>query len=281
MSIKTQINDRQLWEHWDFWHRDNEPLPDPDKVKKHRKITLFSTCMGRAHDLKKTLLKNIVDNADYPNLEILILNYNSSDDLEEWMKRYISPWIEDGIVTYYKTTDPEFYEMGHSRNVAYKLASGDIVNNVDADNYTGLGFAEYVNRQAEVAPKNAVFAKGKRMMHGRLGMYRNEFFEIGGYDEDLTGYGYDDHWLQIRAMEFSNKKFMWWGCGPVDFSARIKTPRGVVGSNMREKSWKKTENANKLIALEKFERKELVSNLNRPWGAASVSKNFSTKTFDI
>lgn len=275
-----EIDDKKMWEEWDFYQPKKDRIPEDEDVKIHRKITISTTCMGRTYDLKRTLIKNIMDNADYPNVEFLVLNYNSKDDLDDWMKRYVSPWIEDGIVSYYKTTDPEFYEMGHSRNLCYKLASGDIVNNVDADNFTGVGFASHINKLAELQPKNGVFAKGKRSMHGRLGLYREECLALGGYDEDLTGYGYDDHWLLTRAMQ-TGKKLMWWGSQAHGFSERIKTPRNVVGNNMREKSWRKTEDANKAIATEKFHKKQWVINKDRHWGAANVTKNFDSKIIKI
>lgn len=277
---KQEIDDREMWKSWKFFDLKKDKIPTDEEVKKHRKITISTTCMGRTYDLKRTLIKNIMDNMDYPNVEFLVLNYNSKDDLDEWMKRYVSPWIEDGTVAYYKTTDPEFYEMGHSRNMCYKLATGDIVNNVDADNFTGVGFASHINKLAEMQPENGVFAKGKRSMHGRLGLYREECIALGGYDEDLTGYGYDDHWLLIRAMQ-TGKKLMWWGSQSMNFAERIKTPRSVVGNNMREKSWKTTENANKAIATEKFFKKEWVVNKDKPWGSANVTKNFSTTPYKI
>lgn len=254
---------------WKFWDPKTEPLPE--EPEKFRKISLCTNCMNRTYDLKKTFIQNIIHNQDYPNVEFVLLNYNSKDDMDEWVKQYLMGWIEDGTVVYYKTTEPEFYEMGHSRNVAFKLATGDIVNNVDADNYTNQGFAAVLNRMAEVAPKEAIFAKGKRMMHGRFGMYRDEFLQIGGYDEELTGYGFDDHNVLYRAMALG-KKFMWWGheC-PMD---RIKTPRSEVGKNMKEKSWKKTERINKDITMKKLESGVRVVNEGHHWGKATVIKNF-------
>lgn len=264
----------RIWDEykWEFWEPSEEPLPTD--VSKERKISICTNVMGRTYDLKRTYVKNIVDNLDYPNVEFVLVNYNSKDDMDEWVKRYLSVYIEDGIVNYYKTTEPEFYEMGHSRNLQSKLAQGDIINNVDADNYCGFGFADAINKLAELRPEKAVFAKGKRMMHGRFGMYKKEFLELGGYDEDLTGYGYDDHHVMNRAMA-SGYKLMWWtGVPGNNFMRRIKTPRNIVGTNMREKKWKKTETVNKTIALKKLAAKEFISNQNRHWGKATLLKNF-------
>src|SRR5688572_31144005 len=108
-------------------------------------ISFCTTCMGRIHDLAQTLPRNMADNADYPALEFVLLDYHSRDGLEQWVKDHLMPHIESGRLVYARTVEPEWYEMAHSRNVAFKLASGQIVCNVDADNWTGPGFAAVLN----------------------------------------------------------------------------------------------------------------------------------------
>jgi hypothetical protein len=41
--------------------------------------------MDRLSHLKKLYAKNIENNRDYPNVEFVLLDYNSSDELEEWV----------------------------------------------------------------------------------------------------------------------------------------------------------------------------------------------------
>jgi len=264
-----------VWDdyNWRFWSPKDEPLPKLSS--KYRKISLCTTCMDRLHDLKETLPKNIEDNKYYPNLEFVILDYNSTDGLEQWIKSDMMDHIETGRLVYYRTQEPEYFEMGHSRNVAFRLALGNIVNNVDADNFVNKDFADMLNSMAEVCPQKAVFCKGKRGMHGRIGFYKNEFLSLGGYDEDLVGYGFDDHSLVYRAMG-SDFKMMWWGGKYYD---RIKTPRKEVVTNMRDKNWKKTENKNKEITFAKIKNKEWKVNVNRPWGKAKLVRNFNTEIY--
>ena len=256
---------------WDFWEPENDPLPE--KVSRYRKISICTTCMNRLYDLKETLPKNIKDNKDYPNLEFVVLDYNSTDGLEEWMKNNMMDHISTGRVVYCRTQEPEYFEMGHSRNIAFKLASGDIVNNVDADNFVNNGFADVLNKMAEIRPKQALFCKGKRGMHGRIGFYKDDFLSLGGYDEDLVGYGFDDHNLVYRAMCLGFK-MMWWGGKYCD---RIKTPRGEVTANMEHKSWRETEKINQKITFAKIEKKEWIVNRDRHWGKAKIVKNFNIK----
>ena len=261
---------------WSFWDSNKNPLPE--KSSRYRKISICTTCMNRLGNLKETLPKNIEDNKDYPNVEFVLLDYNSADGLEDWVKQNMMDHINSGRLVYYKTSEPEHFRMGHSRNVAFKLSTGDIVNNVDADNFIGKGFIDVINKLAELCPERAIFAKGKRMMHGRIGLYKNEFLTLGGYDEDLLGYGFDDHSVVYRAMALGHK-FMWWN-NSGDFMNRIKTSSRDKTRHMSKtnKNWKETEVINKEITMKKTKAGEFIVNQNSHWGKAVVTKNFVETT---
>lgn len=239
------------------------------EVKQEYKISLCTTCMGRLHDLKDTLPVNIKTNKDYQNLEFVILNYNSPDGLDNWMRDNMSEHIESGKVVYYKTELPQHYSMTKSRNLAFKLASGDIVNNVDADNFVNEGFARYVNVLANQQTEKAIFAKGKRMLRGRLGFWKKEFMEIlRGYDESIEHYGHDDHDLMNRAW-LAGFTLMWYG-------GKYYTSNGSKKhqtENMEEKNWKMTELKNKIISAENIIDGKIGGN-SGAWGQTVITKNF-------
>lgn len=44
-------------------------------------ISFCTVCMNRTLHLKETLIKNIRDNSAYPNLEYVLLNYGSKDEM--------------------------------------------------------------------------------------------------------------------------------------------------------------------------------------------------------
>jgi glycosyltransferase involved in cell wall biosynthesis len=173
-------------------------------------ISFCTTCMNRISHIKTTLLKNILDNLDYQgNVEFILLDYNSSDGLEKYIKTELSKFINEGKLLYYRTEDPLKYNMSHSRNMAYKLASGDIVCNIDADNFTGKGFAKYIN---EVFNKDGnVFlsthnAKNvKNDVLGRICVKKIHFLNVGGYDERMKHYGFDDFDF-VNRLEMSGVK---------------------------------------------------------------------------
>lgn len=257
----------KLWEKykWDIWNPKTLPLIDTPAYEK--RIAICTTCMGRTSDLKATLPANIASNADYRNLEFVVLDYGSKDDMYEFMMSdLIRPFLTMGRVRYLRTKRPNHFSMSHSRNIAFLNSKADIVTNVDADNFTGRSFAVMLNKLAATCQKKAFFSKGKRGLHGRIGMYKSEFQQIGGYDEDLRGYGFDDHSLMIRAMN-SGFKMMWWGgLTDEDFTRRLRTPRNRVAENMIDKNWRNSEMLNHELTINKVERGVLVTNQGRPWG---------------
>jgi glycosyltransferase involved in cell wall biosynthesis len=156
--------------------------------------------MGRLHHLKETFIASIEQNRDYPNVEFVLLDYNSADGLRDWARDTLTPYIEAGIVTYYRTTQPKCFHHSHSRNLSLRLATGVIVCNLDADNRAGEDFAFYANeRVTEKRFLRALHREGKDSgVAGRTAMLRERVLEVGGYDEGYRGWGYEDTDLYAR-----------------------------------------------------------------------------------
>ena len=263
MNHDRYWNDQKIW---------NGKITKP--IVKNYKISLCITCMDRFQDLSTTLPFNLAHEA-YPNVEFIILDYNSKEPLDAWIKDY----VDKGLVTYYRTNEPKYYSMSHSRNVVFTLATGDIVMNFDADNFIQgrtqelpQSFCTYVNVFAnEAEGKKGIFSKGKRLMHGRVGCFKNEFMQLRGYDEDIIGYGYDDTDL-VRRLWASDCTLYWYGGAYLD---RLKTHRWMKGMNMPNKNWRETESINKKQSCEKLEAGILIRNTDKPWAKCRVIKNFT------
>jgi len=242
---------------------------------KQYKISICTTIMDRLKDLKQTLPQNIKDNSDYPNVEFVVLDYNSKkDDIGGWIKSEMMEHIDSGKLVYYRTTEPQYFDMSHSRNIAFLAATGDIVNNVDADSFTPsseeFGFATYLNKLANEQPEKAIFAKSRQLLRGRLGFYRKEFIELlGGYDEKLKGYGNDDANLQNRSWELGFKMMSFRGqfCGRAP--DHIKHQEGKY-----KEEWWRTEGKNRLISYTDLITGNFKANEGRVWGKAKLIKNF-------
>ena len=105
-------------------------------------------------------------------------DYNSQDGLEEWIAQSMMKYIEMGILVYYRTTEPAYYRRSHSRNMVFRLAEGEVVCNLDADNYLGRGFAEFMLK--EFNNKERLFYTSNlcyRDVFGRVCLERKEFLK--------------------------------------------------------------------------------------------------------
>ena len=169
--------------------------------------------------------------------------------------------------------------MSHSKNVAFKLASGDIVMNVDADNYVPKDFATFINKQAnQVGDKKVVFASHHARLRGMLGFYKKDFVDIlGGYSEDMYGYGPCDRDIYNRA-KIKGFTFIYFG-----HHDRLEES-DTYSHSKREANfpWRIKEighghsfKMNRLICAINLFLGKITANEGREWGRANVVKNFS------
>lgn len=177
------------------------------------RISFCIISMNRLHHLKETLPKNILDNKEYDNLEFVVLDYNSTDGMEEWMKVSMSKYILSGKIVYYHTFDPQVFSHSHSKNVAFKLASGDIVCNINADHFTGFGFAKYVNKKFNQNsnlvlttidyPKTRYDYQPSIDVLGKVCVRKTDFLKVNGFDEKMVNYGFEDLDF-VKRIELNN-----------------------------------------------------------------------------
>jgi len=161
------------------------------KYPELKKVSFCITCMNRLHHLKHTLPINLQDT--YPNLEIVLVNYSSTDNLSSWIQPYLNK------IKYVEVHGKKYFHMAHAKNVAAKHATGDIIVNVDADNFTGTGFAQHISNL--FASSQTIVAVGFDSRHttGRIAMLRAHFIALTGYDEHMVGWGFEDIDLYHRA----------------------------------------------------------------------------------
>ncbi|UCJ05015.1 hypothetical protein KTO58_15050 [Chitinophaga pendula] len=159
--------------------------------------------MNRLFTLKETLPGNIACSRRFPNTEIILLDYNSSDGLESWVKENCLQYIEEGILSFYRIIDPlpRYFSHAHSRNIAFRLATGNIICNVNADYHVGDNILGYVSNELPVNDPLALIADlngADRDNIGRICLRTADFHTVGGFDESFKGYGYEDIDLSLR-----------------------------------------------------------------------------------
>jgi len=242
-------------------------------IEKFYKISICIPCMNRLKEAKVTIPKNIEDNSDYSNLEFVLLDYNSKDGLEDWVKSEMMEFIDSGLLVYYRTEEPEYFCPQHSRNVVMLLGSGDIVNMVDANKFTTEGFATYINRVANQISSPAIFARaagGNFRLFGRIGFFKKDFIDLGGYNEQLSGYGWQDRDLLYRAMK-SGFTLGWYK----NYIMRYPSKHGSGYFHPRNRKILFTHDINCLISYINLLLGKYIANDGMEWGKAQLVKNFT------
>ena len=219
-------------------------------------ISFCSTCMNRLFHLKHTIEKNILDNISYPNVEFVLIDYNSQDGLEGFVKKNLSKYIDDGILNYYKTNEPQKFHASKAKNLSHALAKGDIVCNVDGDNFTGKDFAYYINYLYNKGGTNTIYQFHKPPFWGtvgRLSFYKENFMKLGGYDEAFLPIGHEDMDLVNRGREMG-----------LEFKQeRLENFQRYLSNTTLEKSVNCTDELQDYYKLEGTNRKLSNSNIEK------------------
>ena len=171
-------------------------------------IVFCTTCKGRAQHIEKTLPRNLADNADYPNCRFVILDYNSADHLLPYLgANHAADVVGGRLAVYGEYSWPGPFRMAHAKNMAHRcgiLEGADILVNLDADNFTGPGFASYIAEQFKTFGADsflwARMIKGEmpRGINGRIVVSKHAFLNLGGYDEKYSTWSPDDKDFNLR-----------------------------------------------------------------------------------
>jgi glycosyltransferase involved in cell wall biosynthesis len=180
-------------------------------MEKIPKVSFCITCKGRIEHIKQTLRQNIDDNQG-ADVQFVLLDYNSTDGLQEYIKENFADEIADGTLKYVYYPEAEKFKRGHAKNMAHRAADGEILVDLDGDNFTGEGFADYVAKQFDEANEGIFLRplpetlaelsnKGTVGCAGRIAVKREDFFAIGGYDEKYKGWSAEDANLDKRLQD--------------------------------------------------------------------------------
>jgi len=169
------------------------------------KISFCITCKNRLHQLSQTLLKNLQDNqADQADVEFILVDFASRDGLKEWVIQNCAYALSTGYLKYYYTSQMDSWECPLAKNTAHWLGTGDILVNLDCDNFTGKNGARYVMDQFELYGPELILHQSSSQpgdgSFGRISLRREYFHLIGGYNESFNPMGYQDTDLILRSV---------------------------------------------------------------------------------
>src|SRR5665213_2877840 len=114
------------------------------------KIACVTTCRGRLNHLKQTLPQNIADRGAWPDVVFVVLDYNDQSGVGEYIRNNHAADLKSGRLVYYRNIEAGRFHMAHAKNQAHRCAmleGADVLVTLDADNYTGPGFVDYLAAQ--------------------------------------------------------------------------------------------------------------------------------------
>ncbi len=225
-------------------------------------ISICIPCMNRTYDLKKVMPSLIKMANTSPPVEIVILDYNSQDDLAEYIesvkeKRLL---LNGSTLLYVKCAGRGHYHMAHARNLSVLVSSGEYIVISSADIFLDENFINIV--RGLIDTHNFVWMCGEKHK-AVIVCQKKEFVDAGGYDERFEFYGGEDRDLYTRLQK-RGKRF---GMYPARLVKVIHTPGEIKVKNYRLKLSKhEMIKRGRAIYSENLANDVLVANKGKKWG---------------
>ena len=224
-------------------------------------LSFCITCMNRTNYLKKTLLKNLNDNKN-SKVEFILVNFNSVDGLEDYINNNneIKKYLVTKQLKYFNCEKLKYWHSSIAKNIAHNYASGNILVNLDCDNFIGENGGDFIINYFKQLGNNIILSQSKEIFGsgtaGRISISKNNFKKLGGYNESFFPMGYQDTDFIERAKKINLKHI------------NISKNNDAIINNKKESlincdtniDYITMENCNKLISKINLENNEYVAN---------------------
>ncbi len=224
-------------------------------------LSFCITCMNRTNYLKKTLLKNLIDNKN-SKVEFILVNFNSVDGLENYINNNneIKKYLVTKQLKYFNCEKLKYWHSSIAKNIAHNYASGNILVNLDCDNFIGENGGDFIINYFKQFGNNIILSQSKEIFGsgtaGRISISKNNFKKLGGYNESFFPMGYQDKDFIERAKRINLKHI------------NVSKNNDAIINNKKESlincdtniDYITMENCNKLISKINLENNEYVAN---------------------
>jgi len=176
-------------------------------------LSFCITCMNRIGQIKQTLKKNLDDNKKSKyNIEFILVDFDSKDGLKEYIINNFKKEIDSDYLKFYFTDQLIYWHSPIAKNTSHKLANGKYIVNLDCDNFTGEFGGDWVIEQFKIYGDNIILHQSLNIYGsgtmGRIGLTKDNFMKLGGYDQGLKPMSHQDGDLILRAkaigLEYKN-----------------------------------------------------------------------------
>lgn len=154
-------------------------------------IGFCTTCRNRLWQLKQTLPLNSQTIENTPH-SIFLVDYGSTDGLADWIWLHFKTQIEQGKLHFFEVKNPVRWHMSKAKNLAHRISSCDYLFSLDGDNFLTKSDLEKIQEVARLNIACHQFTGNYDGSRGRVGVPKDIFKSLGGYDESMLPMGYQD-----------------------------------------------------------------------------------------
>jgi hypothetical protein len=140
-------------------------------------ISFCTTVSNRLFQLEQTIGSNLAL-TKVGEVELCVLAYNDPTILPYLTDRY-GDYIADKRLVVKEHFENRVFSCGYVKNLSHAMGRGEILFNLDADNYIGNALSYLVDLKEDEVIKNFMYINDGRS--GRIGVYRSLFNKVGGY----------------------------------------------------------------------------------------------------
>jgi hypothetical protein len=163
-------------------------------------ITFCTSILNRANSYKTIIRDNLELIKFKKNVSLCVLDYGSSDDIYEYIKKNFSYFIKTKKLKFVSVIEKkEKYWHSHAKNIAHIMADSDVISCLDADSRLTDEYINFIYKN--IQPNNILCGMPNYGLTGNITLYKNKFLELGGYEEQYYKeiYGNEDSDLVKRA----------------------------------------------------------------------------------
>jgi hypothetical protein len=231
------------------------------------KISFCTTCFNRLYQLRLTFEANLKVISENPSMEWVILNCNSKDGLHELMVEGVPRWPSNLIYARDLSCHP--WHLSVAKNTAHQIATGDILFNLDCDNFIGDA--------PDIVKLH--FSRGVTLLHlwsgmfqdgtcGRIAVDKRLFYALRGYDESFYPMAYQDRDLINRAI--ASGAIVLHRPGPPELAIKNDKTEAIKHCRIKNLSWKNFMTRNKRKSRINLANNQLVANKEDSWWKNSL-----------
>jgi hypothetical protein len=155
--------------------------------------------MNRLDDLMLTMPYRIANAISSPPVEIVILNYSSTDGILDYITDMVNLFhpVEGVYISGHSCINRKYFHSARAYNMALLAGKGEWVVLTPADVFVYNG---YVATLRERISEGSLWCNTDRKRRSTIAFNKAEFIAAGGYDDRFDTYGPDDRDI-IERME--------------------------------------------------------------------------------